>query len=387
MHSDNSPEKPDTSPENNGNRPVPQLKNARAILKRLHRKYQTAENEAIKIIPPANGASAPVDPPADTRPAGDDEDEMITREDPAISGAAVRDLARKVDRETRHELRRVQQHLISAQIEMGAQHQTINLVEVVHHPDTPMSSLNYVTPRRKTAWVSAEHVQSGIDFLKQQNRTPRVVYIEGLLPPLFARTLRELGLHVERETTLMVYLRDGFNGEMPPETHTPRPPYNVRMEVVTDVRGAEAWWYVWKNAHYDVLTLGVEPVHVGRNVGAIATGHQIDIVAYRDTIPFGVARLTIHEDTAHIANVAVFKELRTPDVIHLMYETAIKAALERGCDLVFAPGDNPVEREIVRKIGLIDFGSIVCYSAQSDSMPDYEAHDAKPLVQPILNLR
>ncbi|MEL6149177.1 MAG: hypothetical protein AAFV33_15670 [Chloroflexota bacterium] len=391
MHPDDSANTPDLTPNSNGSKPPAQrLDNVRDILERLQHKLQTMGDESADETHP--DAKATVPPAAETAsPAAADptegEDEIATREDPAISGKAVRELSVKVDREARQALRRVQQHLVSAQMEMGAKHETVNLVEVVHHPQNPMADLNYVTPRRKTAWVSADQVKGGIDYLKSKNREPRVVFIEGLLPPLFARTLRELDLTVERETTLMVYLRDGFHGELPPETQVPKPPYNVRMETVTDVRGAEVWWYVWKNAYYDVLTLGVEPLYVGRNIGSIAMGNQIDIIAYRDTFPFAVARVTVHEETAHIANIAVFKEMRTPDVIHMLYENAVHVAMERGCDLVFAPGDDAVEREIVRKIGFIDFGSIVCYSAQSDSMPDYETNDAKPLVQPILNLR
>lgn len=304
-----------------------------------------------------------------------------------IDAESVEQLSVKVDREARHVLRRVQDHLISAQTQLGAQHEVVNLVEVVYHPDNPSGNLNYVMPRRKTAWVSAAQVKMGIEYLRERQRRPRVIYIEGLLPPLFARNLRQLDLTVETETPLMIYLRDGLHGEKPPVANVPKPPYDVRLETVTDVRGAEVWWYVWQNAYYDVFTLGVEPLYVGRTVAAVQMGKQVDIIAYRGNMPFGVARVTIHDQTAHIAGIAVFKELRTPDVVRLMYEAALHAAVERGCDLVFAPGDSDTEREIVRSLGFMDFGSIVCYAAKVSETTHKTLDDTKPLVQPILNLR
>ncbi len=302
-------------------------------------------------------------------------------------GDATSQLSVKVDREARQALRRVQEHLLNAQLEMGAKHETLGLVEVVHHPNNGIGSLNYVTPRRKTAWVSAEHVRQGIDHLKSLDRVPRVTYIEGLLPPLFARNLRQLEMEIELETPLMVFLRDGFRGELPPRVDAADAPYDLQLETVTDVRSAEVWWYVWQNAYYDVLTLGVEPLFVGRVAQAAKMGKQINITALRDGFPFGVARATVHNNTAHIVGIAVFKEMHTPGVTQLLYQEVLHKALEQGCDLVFAPGEAESERQIVRELGFIDFGSVVCYAAQVAEKPNTQTDDTKPLVQPILNLR
>ncbi len=296
-------------------------------------------------------------------------------------------LSVKVDREARQILRRIQAHLLNAQMSMGAKHDVVNLVEVIHHPENPIPSLNYVTPRQKTAWVSADQVRRGIDYLREQGRTPRVRYIEGLLPPLFARNLRQLDLTVESETPLMVYAKDGLHGETPPEINAPNPPYNLRLETVTDVRGAEVWWYVWQNAHYDVLTLGVEPLFVGRTVAEVTMGRQIDIIASQGSLPFGVARVTVDKDTAHIVSTAIFKEMQSPEMAYLLRHAALYEALQRGCSIVFASGETDVERETSRELGFIDFGSIVCYAASVDHTETNQTDDTRPLVQPILNLR
>ena len=289
----------------------------------------------------------------------------------------------RVDRDARQTLRRVQQHLVNAPQHLGAQHEVVSLVEVLYHEHNPLSTLNYVTPRRKTAWVSAAQVQQGLDYLRERNRRPRVVYIEGLMPPLFARTLRGLDLALESETPLMIYQAE--DGQ--PLPAAPKPPYNVRVQVVDDVRSAEVWWYVWQNAYYDVFTLGVEPLFVGRTHAAARQGMDIDVLMYHDSFPFGAARLTIHQKTAHLVGAAVFREKRTPAVTRLLMQHALQAALRNGCDLLFAPGDDPDERDNLRALGFVDFGSIVCYAANTEPQANGKPHDAKPLVQPIFNLR
>ena len=286
-----------------------------------------------------------------------------------------------VDREARQTLRRVQAHVVQAAEALGAQHDTLGMVETVCHPANALSTLNYVLPRQKTAWVPAAQVEQGLDYLTEQGRRPRVIYIEGLMPARFARTLVDLDLEVERETPIMIYQAD--------ETPTPPAtlPYDVRMAVVDDVRTAEVWWYTWQNAYYDVFTLGVEPIFVARTHAAARLGNHLDIVFYRETFPFAAARLTLQGNTAHLVGVAVFREMRTPALTRWLHQQALHAALERGCDLVFAPGSDEIERENLRNLGFVDFGSLVCYAAKTEKRANGKTHDAKPLVQPILNLR
>ena len=54
-------------------------------------------------------------------------------------------------KETRLILRRIQDHLFQAHAAFGAEHQTVGLVDVLHHPTSRLPDLNYVTPRRNTA--------------------------------------------------------------------------------------------------------------------------------------------------------------------------------------------------------------------------------------------
>lgn len=306
-----------------------------------------------------------------------------------MSNEHYQGMARKVDRETRQVLRRVQDHLIHAQKSLGAIHETVDLMEVIHHPDNTLGELNYTTPRRKTAWVSADQIQHGIDNLIGKDRHARVVYIEGLLPPLFAKNLRKLNLSIERETPIMVYLHEGYENQSHIQLEEPKTPYNMRTEIVENVSDAAIWWYIWENAYYDVFTLGVEPIAVGKTLGAVKMGNQIDILLRRDNFPIGVARVTIHEKTAHIVTIAILREQRTAERLQLLQHIATYQALQHGCDLIFAPGETEDERKIARALGFMDFGSIVCYSAKKNSHHDKKNPDNehKPMAQPILNLK
>jgi hypothetical protein len=290
-----------------------------------------------------------------------------------------------LQRETRRVLRQVQDHLYSAHATLGAEKEELGLVEVIHHPTNSLPDLNYITPRRKTAWVSANDIEMGIDYMRQIARTPRVQYIEGLFPPLFARTLTGLGLQAEREVPLMIYKKGGFNDVKPPLLIPPDKPVGVSLERVSDQRGIETWWYVWRNAHYDVLTLGVEPLVVGRDMAALQLGHQIDIVMHRYTFPIGVARVSIQKDTAHLLGIALMREHRTPEMIKLLQLAAMQAAFEHGCEIIFAPGETEDDRRLCRELGFSDLGSMVCYTVKEES--GLEDKHGIILSQPILTLR
>lgn len=282
-------------------------------------------------------------------------------------------------RETRQILRRVQEHLFVAHTNLGAMRETVGLVDVFHHPTSPVGSLNYVTPRRNTAWISRTMVQQGLKHLSEYGRTSRVQYIEGLYPPQFAKSLRDLNLHIERETPVMVYRPDSVNPGALTDQHMPD---GVTIEQVSDQRGSELWWYVWRNAYYDVLTLGVEPLFVGREVAAIKLGHQLDFLVYRYGFPVGVARLSIQGESAHVLAMALLKEARTPPMLLALHTAVLKAALGRKTTLIFAPGETETERKLCRELGYVDFGSIVCYAAQNTNQ---QTTNNDILAQPILS--
>lgn len=272
------------------------------------------------------------------------------------------------ERESKHILRQIQDHLGEMHTKLGALRESVGMVEVFHHPSTNAPTLNYITPRKNTAWVSGTYLQQGLSYLAQFDRLPRVEYIEGLYPPAFSRTLRDLGLKLERETLIMVYKPGGITGRPTPILVERPLPDGIVVRQVNDQESIGQWWYVWRNSHFDVLSLGVEPLFVGQDMQATWTGQQLDYILYRGGFPAGVVRVSLHKETAHIIALAIMKELRTPSMIQILQMAAVKGALEHGAKLVFAPGEEEAERRVARELGFMDFGSIVCYSAP-DEMP------------------
>lgn len=289
-------------------------------------------------------------------------------------------------KQTRAALRKVQEHLLQAQFGLGAQHEAVGMVDVIHHPENALSHFNYVTPRRNTAWVSGSYVKQGLSRLRELDRELRVCYIEALFPPIFARTLRDLGLEVVRETPLMIYYAGGFDGAAPaaPEIDLPA---SAKLEMVRDQRGVKQWRQVWDRVFADDLTHGLEPISADGALGAIKRGSQCDIVLTLDQTPVGVVRLTLQEATrsGHVVACVLTDEARTTDNMRLLVSAALRSALERGCEVVFAPGDNEASRAACRSLGFVDVSSVICYSAPDETTD--EISDDERLVQPVLALR
>jgi hypothetical protein len=268
----------------------------------------------------------------------------------------------------RQTLRQIQDHLGRVHESLGAVRESVGMVTVYHHPTNVLPHLNYVTPRQNTAWVSEAMIQQGLQYLGNLGRAPRVQYIEGLYPPQLAAALRKLDLEVEREIPIMIYKVGGIGGRVPPPIQPGMLPDGIAIESVQDHRGMEAWWYVYRNAYYDVLTLGVEPLLVGRDMAALRTGDQVDYILYRYGFPAGVARVSLYGETAHILCIALLREIRTPAMLQLIMRAAARGALERGARIVFLPGETEGERRMGRELGFLDFGSVVCYAANSTAL-------------------
>lgn len=283
-------------------------------------------------------------------------------------------------KETRQILRRVQDHLFQAHTALGVSHESVGFVDVIYHHANTVPDLNYVTPRRNTAWVSGKFVQQGLERLHALSRVPRVQYIEGLYPPQFAKALRDLGLEAERETAIMAYAVDDLNQKVPRTSS----PAGVRLETVTDQRANDQWRALWRDASFDVLTLGVEPLAVGRDAAAEET---VDVVMRRDDSLIGIARVGIQPGTrsAHIIALALLRAERTPRLTKVLLTAAMRAALKQGSSLIFAPGESDDDRALMRKLGFVDVGTMVCYAARSENADEVQGHDV--LLQPVLAVR
>lgn len=294
---------------------------------------------------------------------------LVTNGEQNMNRADVKD-ARTV-------MRRVDEHLRQAHLNLGALDESVGFVDVIHHNDSVLPCLNYVTPRRNTAWVSSKHIEDGLSSLRDKGRMSRVRFAEGLFPPVFVRSLRELGLRAETETPIMVYKAENAPRNvprMPPETNITR---------VSDQQGMAIWWYIWRNAYYDVFTSGIEPLVLGRDMRGLKLGQQIDLIMYTYGFPIGVARITLHNNSAHLLAMAILKEQRNAEREKLLAAFALDAALQAGSDLVFVAGTLEAERDRYRSLNFVDYGSIVCY-AESEPDVAYTDDVQEALAQPVL---
>ena len=285
---------------------------------------------------------------------------------------------RDEQRESRTVLRRIELHLRQAHLEMGAEEESISFVDVIHHPLSLLPALNYVTPRKNTAWVSANHIQQGIDNLREKGRDIRVRFAEGLYPPVFIKTLRELDMNIEDETPLMIYRK----------TQEPRKlassPAEINFVEATSPQELSIWWYVWRNAYYDVAVSSIEPLLIGQDIQEVYLGRQANIIMYRQGYPMGVMKLTFHEGSAHLVAHAMLKEMRENlSWDKLIREIALDVALNKDSDLVFVTSKTEDERKLYRSIGFVDASSIVSYIENGTQVQQQE-DDNDSLAQSVL---
>ncbi|MCU0511547.1 MAG: hypothetical protein MUE40_03160 [Anaerolineae bacterium] len=276
-------------------------------------------------------------------------------------------------------MRRVQEHLRGIHLTLGAKDESAGFADVIYHESSPLPALNYVIPRRNTAHVPGSHIEDGLKLLRQRGRVGRVYFAEGLYPPLFIGSLRELGLVVETETPMMVYRpQQGVLSlpVLPPE---------ITINRVEGQQSMGIWWYVWRNAFYDVVTSTVDPIILGQDLRSTAQGNQIDLILYRYAFAVGVVRMTVHDKSACIAARALMKDYYTPELMRLLQGAAVRMALDAGCDLVFMPGETDAERQLCRDSGFIDAGSMVCY-VESSAIAVPAAENQPAEVQPVLIL-
>lgn len=285
---------------------------------------------------------------------------------------------RDEQRESRTVLRRIESHLRQSHLEMGAEEESISFVDVIHHPASSLPALNYVTPRKNTAWVSANHIQQGINTLREKERDIRVRFAEGLYPPVFVKALRELDMCIEDETPIMIYRK----------TDKPRKLANLPAEIsfveATSPQELSIWWYVWRNAYYDVAVSSIEPLLIGHDIQEVYLGRQTNIIMYRHGYPMGVMKLTFHEGSAHLVAHAMLKEMReNASWDKLIREIALDVALNKDSDLVFVTSKTEDERKLYRSIGFVDASSIVSYIENGTQVQQQE-DDNDSLAQSVL---
>jgi len=281
-------------------------------------------------------------------------------------------------KQARTTLRRVQAHLHQTHLNWGAEEQSVGFVDVVHHNSSTSPNLNYVTPRKNTAWVSGKHVADGIEVLRDLERKARVRFVDGLYPPIFVRELRSLGLTAEAEFPIIIYNIDDQ------KKVTEAAPTEITITQAEDQESMSLWWYIWKNAYYDVIASGIDPMLVGRELREVHNQQQINLILYRDRFPIGAALLTLHDNSAHLVAQAIMRDHRSSTLEAQLTAATIRAAAEADCDLVFMVGMTEELRQQQRERGFVDSGSIVVYVEKEDKNERNESDAEQQNIQSVL---
>lgn len=254
-------------------------------------------------------------------------------------------------RATRLALRRVYDHLVQAHERLGAQRESLGLVDVVFHPQNPIPALNVVQPRRGTAWIPAPQIEQGLARLRELTRVPRLQYIEGLFPAQFGESLAAAGLIEIQRAPLLIATPSAV----------PAAPSAIVARAVSAVRGYALWIYAGAGAHYALHADGVEPLDLSHPSANRPVPH-VDGVVYRRGLPVRLGRLTFHDRTAHIAGLAALRSTEDDRPLDLLLRLLADAATKRGCTLIFAAASDAAQQAAFVRCGFSEAGAVVSYA-------------------------
>lgn len=242
-------------------------------------------------------------------------------------------------------LRRIVEHVRLVHLAQGVQESQHGFTVCVTHEQ---ALLNYVTPRKNTAWLPDAHLVQGIQALRAAGKPARVWYADGLFPPSFARTLRQEGLTHAQELPLMVY-----QGEQAPSLELPDesilrslPEAEASALWARIVAEAEAW-----QVHQDALA----PSQAGLSLNR-------EWLAERHGVPIAALRLTTVADSAHMVAWAWRQGEDESLLLISLACAALNVLWTSGCRMAFVVGGTAVARAAWRRAGWQDAGSIVVYS-------------------------
>jgi hypothetical protein len=274
-------------------------------------------------------------------------------------------------KESRQTLRTIHNHIQQAHHHTGIVQEDIGLVEVVYHPDTTLPVLNYVTPRRSTAWVPAPEVTRGLDRLRALNRTLRVLYVDELFLPMFAQSLTDLGLQLEREIRLLAC--------KPGLADRAELPAGMRIEPASD---DTLWQQIRESGHFNALTQGIEPINT--QASGDDAWRTIDLQLRDGSDLLGAARISLYGSSAHLLAVVVARDAPPDEALVSLYRAALKAAAEQSCTLAFVTAPGGQSRAICYRAGFMDAGRLLCYAEVTGQMN--EEIDDGGLAQSVFTL-
>ncbi|MDX2136619.1 MAG: hypothetical protein SF123_00870 [Chloroflexota bacterium] len=248
-------------------------------------------------------------------------------------------------------LRRIEGHRIQTHQDRGALHETVNMVEVLYHPTSALPELNYLMPRRGAAWVSAAALQTGIERIIAVGRTPHIVYLEPLLPPVFRQTLEQVEMRRAAESS--IYAVD--------VSDAPARAAGDMVLIAQTVGDVARWWRARSRILAGTRRFRREVRQIEAIHALAATGRALPLLIDRQADVAGIASLEL-QPALKTARLVEFLPLHADDRAPLL-RGILHAAAARGCDLLFGAGAIFGTTDDLAAYGFTHLGSAVAYLA------------------------
>lgn len=254
-------------------------------------------------------------------------------------------------------LRRVDDHDQAVALEEGARRESLNMLDVVYHPTNPLPTLNYLTPRRGAAWVSTNAVQDGLYRLAELGRAPRLLYLEGLMPPIFRQSLESLGLQLAGES--QIYACAAPDSVAASDT-------GFVVTIASQTAALLRWWYARSYILAGGIQRQTDGMIVERMRHQIEAGRACFLELWHGMQTIGVASLRL-QPALHSAEVSAF-HLSTQDeaAAKVLMAEALHVAAAAGCDLVFV-AEALADDHWLQELQFMSLGSVVAFAARVSS--------------------
>ncbi len=278
-----------------------------------------------------------------------------------------------LNRDERHVLRGIQDHLRAARTETGAVIERLGTVDVLVHPTSHDPDVNCIMPHKGVAWIRREDLRVAFIGLERLGRVPRLVFMRELFPTAFQQQLALMGLVREEVRTILVY-RPVYGPALPDEVLYGSPPAHMAPEIDTSLTvtesGLAAWLSIVRSAE-----AGVEVGESSREDAALLatvthSGDKLFVLARYEGVPRGAAYVSCFDQVAGLEIVVTLPLWQGMGMEGPLIATGVRAALGHGSETVFALAPTPLIARLCRRIGFVDLTDILIFRLPDDSDDD-----------------
>ena len=276
-----------------------------------------------------------------------------------VSSALLGQPSMKVDPHMREILRQIQHELIQAQVKQGCRHQKLELLEIITHPTRTQASLNYMTPRRKTAWITEDQIDKGADYLRQLNRVPRLQFFEGLIPQVFGNTVKHVGFTLESISPMWCFDLKSPNRPHIPDHILLPPLYSItKTRTLVDIG---KWHLVCKSVHYGVDVWEVDRAVIQSDILQITKGFHKNLLVWYQEEPIGAVRVGMNGQDVHVQTLSLMDEHQQVEIIKAIYQAVLYIAQQNNRATVSIYPTHPTEITILESLGFVQYGVLHTY--------------------------